>query len=202
LPIYLEDKRLVKRLLAGDEQAFNRFFDENFSRLYRFVLVRVSGEREAAAEITQAALSRALAKISRYRGEAALFTWLCAIARNELADWARRHARYRDHIVLAEDHPEIRAAVDSIMAPVTDGPGRQYQKHELSRLIQVALDHLPPHYGDALEWKYIQGYSVKEIAARLQISPEAAQSLLARAKQAFRDVYGTLVRPLMEEATR
>ena len=201
MPIYLEDKRLVKRLLAGDEKAFGRFFDDNFPRLYRFVLLRVSGEREAAAEITQAALSRALAKIARYRGEAALFTWLCAIARNELADWSRRHARYREHIVLAEDFPEIRAAVESNGAPDTDEPGKRYQKHELSRLIQVALDHLPPRYGDVLEWKYIQGLSVKEIAVRLEISPEAAQSLLARARRSFKDVYGTLVRPLMEEAT-
>ena len=135
MPIYLEDKRLVKRLLAGDEQAFRRFFDDNFSRLYRFVLVRVSGEAEAAAEITQAALSRALTKLSHYRAEAALFTWLCAIARNELVDWSRRHSRYREHIVLAEDFPEIRAAVETIGAPEKDEPGRRYQKHELSRLI-------------------------------------------------------------------
>lgn len=201
MPIYLEDKRLVKRLIAGEEAAFSRFFNENFRRLYRFVLVRVSGEREAAAEITQAALSRALSNIRRYRGEAALFTWLCAIARNELADWVKRHSRYREHIVLAEDFPEIRAAVDSFGAPGSEEPGRRYQKQELSRLIQVALDHLPPRYGDALEWKYIQGFSVKEIAARLEVSPEAAQSLLARARRAFKDVYGTLVRPLMEEAT-
>lgn len=202
MPTYLEDKRLVKSLLAGDERAFSRFFDENFARLYRFVLVRVSGERNAAAEITQAALSRALVKIDRYRAESALFTWLCAIARNELADWVKRQSRYRENIVLTEDFPEVRAAVDSLLAPAPDEPGRQYQKYELSRIIQVALDHLPTRYGDALEWKYIQGHSVKEIAVRLEMSPEAAQSLLARAKRAFREVYGDLARPLMEEATR
>ena len=36
MAIYLEDKKLVKRLLAGDERAFKQFFDENFPRLYRF----------------------------------------------------------------------------------------------------------------------------------------------------------------------
>ena len=50
MPIYLEDKRLVKRLLAGNEQAFNCFFEENFSRIYRFVMARVSNDREAALE--------------------------------------------------------------------------------------------------------------------------------------------------------
>lgn len=201
MPINLEDKKLARRLLAGREQAFNQFFDENFARLYRFILPRVSHEEEAAQEIVQAAMARALRRISTYRGEAALFTWLCAIARNEMLDWMRRQSRYRERIVLTEDEPALRAAVDSLLAPGSQQPGMVYQQHELSRLIQVALDLLPPKYGDALEWKYIEGQSVREIAARLQLSPEAAQSLLARARRAFHDVYGSLARPLIEETS-
>ena len=201
MPTYLEDRRLVKRLLAGEEQAFRQFFDENFSRLYRFALARTSHDEDASREIVQAALSRALRKAHSYRGESALFTWLCAICRNELVDWMRRNARYHEHIVLTEDYPEVLAAVDSFLAPDSDDPGKHYQKHEASRLIQVALDKLPPRYGNALEWKYIEGYSVKEIAIKLDVSPEAAQSLLARAKKAFQEMYSTLARPVFNEAT-
>jgi RNA polymerase sigma-70 factor (ECF subfamily) len=200
MPIYLEDKKLAKRLLSGKEQAFSQFFDENFARLYRFVLVRISNDDEAAKEIVQSALSSALRKIHTYRGESALFTWLCVIARNELVDWLRRNTRYRDHIVLTEDFPEIRATVDSILAPPAEDPGQHYQKYEVTRLIQVALDSLPPKYGDALEWKYIQGYSVKEIATKMDLSPDAVQSLLARAKRAFQEIYSTLTRPVINEA--
>ena len=60
------------------------------------------------------------------------------------------------------------------------------------RLIQVALDALPPRYGDVLEWKYIEGYSIKEISKRMNIGTEATQSLLARARRAFADVYSSL----------
>lgn len=201
MPTYLDDKRLVKRLLKGDEQAFKQFFDENFARLYRFILTRTSHNEEASKEICQAALSRALRKIHSYRGESALFTWLCTIARNETVDWLRRNARYQEHIVLTEDSSEIRAAVDSFLAPSVDDPNRNYQKLELSRMVQVALDHLPPRYGDVLEWKYIQGYSVKEIALKLNLSTDAAQSLIARAKRAFHEIYSTLVSPLVNEAT-
>ena len=200
MAIYLDDRKLVKRLLAGDEQAFSQFFDENFSRLYRFALARLSRDEDVAGEIVQAALSRALRKAHTYRGESALFTWLCVICRNEIVDWMRRNARYNQHIVLTEDHPEIQAAVDSFLAPETDDPGRHYQKYEASRLIQVALDRLPPKYGDVLEWKYIEGYSVKEIALKMDLSPEAAQSLLARAKTAFKEIYSTLARPVILEA--
>ena len=199
MPIYLEDKILVKRLLSGDERAFSQFFDDNFSRLYRFALTRVSNDPHNAREIVQSVLTKSLQKINTYRGESALFTWLCVICRNEIVDWARKNQSYRENIVLTEDLPEIRAVMESLVAPAGTDPTKQYEKHELCRLIQVALDTLPPKYGDALEWKYIEGHSVKEIAERMNLSPQAAQSLLARAKNSFREIYSTLTGSLVSE---
>lgn len=192
VPLYLADKSLVKQLLAGDERAFERFFDENFARLYRFALVRLSDDPDAAREVAQITLSRAVRKLASYRAESALFTWLCAICRNETSDWLASQGRYREHIVLVEDFPEVQAAVDSLQVPEQMNPEYQYRRVELLRLIQVALDKLPPSYGDVLEWKYIEGYSIKEISAQLNIGDEATQSLLARAKRAFADVYSAL----------
>ena len=130
--------------------------------------------------------------MSKYRGEAAMFTWLCAICRNELSDWFTRENRYRERIVLVEDLPEVAAAIDSVYAPASENPEQLYQREEAVRLIQVALDRLPANYGNVLEWKYVEGHSVREIAARLDVGTEAAQSLLARARRAFADVYRTL----------
>lgn len=192
MPVYLDDKRLVKQLLAGDQRAFDRFFADNFARLYRFASVRLNDDPEGAREVVQIALTRAVRKMHTYRAESALFTWLCAICRNEISDWLRHQSRYRDHIVLVEDFPDVQAAVDSFQAPHTDSPERHYQRVEALRLIQVALDRLPANYGNVLEWKYVEGHSVKEIAVRLQIGTEATQSLLARAKRAFADVYSSL----------
>ena len=73
MPIYFEDKKLVKRLLAGDERAFSQFFEENFSRLYRFALARMSNDPETTKEVVQTAMTKALRKMDSYRGEAALF---------------------------------------------------------------------------------------------------------------------------------
>jgi len=199
--IYLDDKRLVKQLLANDEQAFDRFFSDNFARLYRFALTRLPDDPDGTREVVQIALTKAIAKLHTYRGESALFTWLCAITRNEMSDWLARHSRYRQHIVLTEDFPEIQAAVDSFQAPQSDNPEHQYQRAELVRLIQVALDRLPPKYGNVLEWKYIEGYSVNEIAVKLELGNEATQSLLARAKRAFSDVYCSLSGPARSAMT-
>jgi RNA polymerase sigma-70 factor (ECF subfamily) len=201
MPIYLEDKQLTRRLLAGDERAFSQFFDDNFSRLYRFALARLSGDEEAARDITQSTLSRAVRKIHLYRGEAALFTWICVICRHEISDWWKKQSHYREHVVLTEDYPDIRAVIEALDTPLESNPQKIYQHHEAARLIQVALDRLPRKYGDALEWKYIEGHSVKEIAKRLNLSPVAAQSMLARAKRSFQDIYSTLAQAAFNENT-
>ncbi len=200
MPVYLDDKRLVKTLLSGDERAFDRFFEDNFSRLYRFALVRLSDDPDAAREIAQIVLTRAMQKLHTYRAESALFTWLCAICRNEVSDWLSKQGRYRQHIVLTEDFPEVQAAVDSFQTPFDENPEANYQRLEKLRLIQVALDRLPPKYGDVLEWKYVEGHSVKEISDRLNMGHEATQSLIARAKRAFADVYTTLADAMNDNA--
>ncbi len=200
MAIYLDDKRLVKQLLAHDEQAFDLFFNDNFARLYRFALTRLADDPEGAREVVQITLTRAIQKLHTYRGEAALFTWLCAICRNETSDWLAKQGRYREHIVLTEDIPEVMAAVDSYQAPQEEGPERHAERVEGLRLIQVALDRLPAKYGNVLEWKYIEGYSLKEISDKLQLGHEATQSLLARAKRAFGDVYSSLTGPLSSKS--
>jgi len=196
MAVWLEDKKLVKQLLAGNEQAFDQFFDENFARLYRFALTRLADDPDAAKEVAQITLSKAVRKLHTYKAEAALFTWLCSICRNETSDWLARQGRYREHIVLAEDFPEVRAAVESFQAPEQMSPDRHYKRVEMLRLIQTALDSLPARYGDVLEWKYIEGHSIKEISERMDIGTEATQSLLARAKRAFADVYRSLIEGL------
>lgn len=190
-PVSMHDRRLVRRLLRGDRRAFQQFFDEHFPRLYRFALARVRNDERAAEDIVSRTLDRALDRIHGYRGEAALFTWLCAICRNEIVNRARRNQRWDQHITLTEDHPAIRAAVESLAVPIPDLPAARAEREELGRRVGAVLDLLPTHYGDALEWKYVQGYSVAEIADRLGLTRTAAQSLLARARTAFADAYGS-----------
>jgi len=188
----LEDRRLVKRMLAHDKSAFDAFFNGYFPRLYRFARTRLGNDPNTTKEIVHVTLSKAIRKLSSYRGEAALFTWLCTICRNEINDHITRVARERERVVLTEDLPDVRAAVDALTAPLADDPENQYSRLETTRLIQVALDRLPLRYGDALEWKYVYGFSVDEIAVKLGVGVEAAQSVLARAKRAFQEVYGAL----------
>jgi RNA polymerase sigma-70 factor, ECF subfamily len=182
-----EEQQLIQRMLAGEERAFNAFFESFFSRLYRFALPRLAGDVEAAREVVQATLGKAMRKLDSYRGESALFTWLCQICRHEVVDHLRSHQRHRDNVVLIDDRPDLRAAIEYIEAPEEFDLVKAHGRAEVGRLVQSVLDRLPARYGDALEWKYVEGCSVEEIGARLGIGATAAQSLLARARIAFRE---------------
>jgi RNA polymerase sigma-70 factor, ECF subfamily len=174
-------------MLAGEERAFDAFFESHFPRLYRFALPRLNGDVEVTREVVQATLTKAMRKLAEYRGEAALFTWLCQICRREVVDRLRRERRHSEHLVLIDDRPDLRAAIDALEAPDEYDLFKQHGRVEVGRLVQSVLDRLPSRYGDALEWKYVEGHSVEEIGTRLGIGLIAAQSLLARARTAFRD---------------
>ena len=185
-PAETSDPQLIRRMLAGEERAFEEFFNAYFPRVYRFALPRLNGDTDATREVVQVALGKAIRKLGGFRGESGLFTWICQICRNEIVDRIRAERRMR-HVVLIDDQPELRAAVESIEAPEEFDLVRSYGRAEAARLVRVVLDRLPASYGDALEWKYIEGETVEAIGDRLGIGTTAAQSLLARARRAFRE---------------
>jgi RNA polymerase sigma-70 factor (ECF subfamily) len=197
-----EDRRLVDRMLAGEQRAFDDFFERFFDRLYRFALIRVNQDPDTAEDVVQQTLCRAMQRIGLYRGEAALFTWLCQICRNMIADTFRATDHTKGVSVPFEESDEIRAALESLAACSSDDPQQNLLVAQIDRLVHVVLDHLPSRYGDVLELKYIRGLSVKEIATTMQIGPKAVESLLARAREAFRDGFATVSQgELLDELT-
>jgi RNA polymerase sigma-70 factor (ECF subfamily) len=183
----LGDRELIAAMLAGDEAAFRSFFTRYSPRLYRFALPRRGSNVEAAKDVVQATLARAMRNLAGYRGEAALFSWLCQICRRQIVDYLRANRRHAENVVLIDDSPQLRAALESVEGPDADEPLQGCGGAEKRRLVQSVLDRLPGRYGDVLEWKYIEGRSVEEIGELLGIGRIAAQSVLARARAAFRE---------------
>jgi RNA polymerase sigma-70 factor (ECF subfamily) len=196
-----DERDLVAAMLSGDERAFTTFFDTYFPRVYRFALPRLDRNPDVTKDVVQATLIKAMRAIESWRGEAALFTWLCQICRRQIADHVRSQRRHATRVVLIDDSDEVRAALESIEAPDRDDPFRGADRAELGRLVHAVLDRLPNRYGEALEWKYVEGHTVEEIGDRLGIGHVAAQSLLARARVAFREgleaVFGASARDVL-----
>ena len=176
-------------MLEGDQRAFDDFTDTMIPRLYRFALRRLDGNTDLTRDIVQTTLCKVIAKLDTYRADATFFTWLCSCCRNEIAMHFRRAGSRPEEVELEDAGNELHR--DGRAADLESQEARLMQKESAS-LVHEALDHLPDRYADALQYKYLEGLSVKQIAWRLHLGDKAAESLLTRAREAFRKTYSNL----------
>jgi len=184
--VVYDNQETVRRLLDGDEKAFRELFDSYFPKLYRYALARLDGQHDEAVEVVQETFCKAFERLGSFRGEGSLYGWMCRILRNTIMDLYRRRGRELPRVTLLEDKDGVRQILDTLAASELEEPETLAARSDVVRLIQATMDRLPGHYGDVLEWKYVDGLSVKAIAKRLDVGPKAAESLLTRARAAFR----------------
>ena len=197
--MYEADRELVSRMLAGDQRAFDAFFGANAQRLAAFAARRSALDPASLEDVVQNALIKAVRNLAAYRGEASLLTWLSEICRNELANVSRKVARRPAHVSLFES-AATQEAVMQLRAPEHLEPAAELDT-ELRRVaVMRVLEALPQRYAQALEAKYGDGLAVEDIARMLGMSPVAAQSLLARARAAFREHWRASARAAREDA--
>ena len=185
-----EERALLDRMQAGEESAFDVFAESYIPALYRFALRRLAGDRELVRDVVQSTVCRVIEKLGSFRAEAPLFTWLCAVCKNEIAAHYRRLERRPREVGLEEEHERA----DGTSALSSPAPGAEERLDLLERRerVHLALDRVPAAYARAVEWRYLEGVPVTEIARRLGTSYKAAESLLSRARNAFRLSYESL----------
>ena len=186
------DQELVGRLTRGERAAFDEFFNEYYPKLYRFVKRRMPQDAAGCEDVAQATLCRAIESLHGYRGEAALMTWLCTLCRRELSARWRENQAWASVAALAEDDPQIRAGLESLLASEQSDPLLATNREQVRESIRTALDYLPAPYADVLECKYLRDMSIGEIARQLGRTPKATESLLSRAREAFREAFALL----------
>lgn len=192
-PLHPQDHDLARRLLDGDDEACRELFDRQVPRLYRIVLGRLGGDEDAAEEIVQGTLVHALDRLASYRGEASLLTWLTTLALRRVASLERHPERRRVRVSISAEEGIV-AVLDAL--ETAERPEERALRHEVGRLVWATLDRLPPHYADVLRWKYVEDLSMAEIGDRLETGTVAVQSLLGRARKAFRDGFTTVAAAL------
>lgn len=181
----------MRRMLGGDRAAFDDFAERYFTGVYRFALSRVGGDQDLALEMAQTTVCKAIEKLDSYRGESPLLGWLCACCRNEIGMLWRKKQRRPIEVEIDDeihDYPIGRQGSDLV------GAEQSLIRQQDATLVHATLDGLPDHYARALEWKYHDRLPVKTIAQRLGTSAKAAESLLTRARLAFRRLHAELVR--------
>jgi RNA polymerase sigma-70 factor (ECF subfamily) len=197
------DSSWRKRALAGDAGAIRHLADSALAPLYQFCLYRVGRDRHICEEVVQETLCQAIRELRNYdpgRSNNSIFGWLTGLARNHIqrvlgrdkqavsleAMWAR----------MDRELMEVYARLDSQVFEED-----LLEREETREMVNVTMSQLPQHYQAALEAKYVQGRSVREIAAASAMSEKAAESMLTRAREAFRETFLALARNLNVEVT-
>jgi RNA polymerase sigma-70 factor (ECF subfamily) len=163
--------------LANDD-AFESWYLRTVPRVYSYLLGRCGNDPTLAEELTQQTFIAAVAQRSRYDGRADSVTWLCGIARHKLADHFRAQER--------DERRRMRLEVRQI--PMVHGAGGTSASDE--RLaIADAFRSLPAAQRAVLTFVVLDDLPVAEVASLLGRSAGATQSLLHRARDAFRQAY-------------
>jgi RNA polymerase sigma-70 factor (ECF subfamily) len=195
-PIF--DASWQRDALGGQAQAIRRLAEAALKPLYRFCLYRVGGNHHLCEEVVQEALLGAIRRLDRYdpdRSGGDIFPWLTGLARNEIR---RALGREKSAADLETFWRRMDRQLLSLYAMLETEPFGQdlLARSETRQMVNATMAQLPPHYGAALEAKYVLGHTVNQIATSLGTSSKAAESILSRARAAFRETFLALTRAL------
>ena len=183
---------------SGDREAIARFYDTHVDGLYTFIYYRVGRDTALAEDVVQETFAIALSRRADYDpARGSISTWLTVLSRNVIRDHLRAHRR-SDELATAWDRIDATLAQTFAAMAERPLPGEVLERAETRDLVHMAVAHLPEQYKTALTRKYVDGESLETLARELGISVDAAKSLLARARRAFRDTFATLSANLSE----
>jgi RNA polymerase sigma-70 factor, ECF subfamily len=196
------DSEWRRRALAGDGAAVAALAEVMLRPLYSFCLYRLARNRHLCEEVVQETLVQAIRELDKYqpaRAENSIFPWLRGLARNHIHRVLKRE---QGGISLEALWERMDRELMDVFARLDAQPFNDelLQRQETREMVSMTMSQLPPHYREALEAKYLQGRSVRDIASAGRISEKAAESLLTRAREAFRATFTALARNLNAES--
>lgn len=194
----LSESDLVRAAQARQPDAIRTIVKRYNQRLYRLARAIVRNDAEAE-DVLQEAYLRAFAAIGDFRGEATLATWLSRITINEALGrlrWRRRRASV--NVELAE--PEQAQIIPFPHAGTADDPERSMAQRQILQIVERASDKLPEVYRLVFVARVVEGLSVEETAAALDLQPATVKTRLHRARTLVRQDLETQIGPLLLEA--
>lgn len=175
----LDDAVLIERVVGGDHEAFTALMRRHQDRVFS-VSLRMMGNRAAALDATQETFLTLYRKANQYRAGAAVGTWLYRIAINTCYDLLRRERRRP-----SEPIPDYLDPAD----PTASDP---FTSVELAAPIAAALGNLSADFRAVVILSDIEGYSLPDIAASLDLPIGTVKSRLFRARKQLAAELGNL----------
>jgi RNA polymerase sigma-70 factor, ECF subfamily len=187
-----DDGELVRRILMGELELFELLMRRSNPRLFR-VARAIVGDDDEAEDVLQQTYLNAFAQLRSFEGRARLSTWLTRIAANE----ALARVRQRRRLVATEDEEEIMWHQEPERS--RPSPEADAASGELKRILEQALDELPPNHRAILVLRDVEELSTLEAATCLGITEESAKVRLHRARAQLRERLSTRIDSVTKE---
>jgi RNA polymerase sigma-70 factor (ECF subfamily) len=183
------DVRLMLQVRDDNAAAFEELVLRYQSRLVT-ILEHLVGRREQAEDLAQDVFLRLYRARKSYVPSAKFATWLFTIANNVAANALRSQSRRREVTLQLRDSGPLGARPLDAMIQASSGqmPARQLDKAEIRDIVRMALESLNERQRLAVLLSKFEGMSYADIAAAMELSPQAIKSLLSRARCQLREV--------------
>ncbi len=159
---------------------FRTQYEECSDNIYSF-LIRMTGDRDDAADILQEAVFRAYKSRNRFREDSSFSTWLYRIAINV---WKNQRKKAARNLSLNEEHSGL-AETETTQTPERIVSGKQ-----MAMNLSEALNMLDEKYRAPFLLRHVDGFSYRDIAETMEIDENAARVRVHRARNALRDAIG------------
>jgi RNA polymerase sigma-70 factor, ECF subfamily len=169
----VEERELISRVLAGDPSAERALYDAHVDRVFRLAY-RMAGDMDRAQDYTQETFIRAFSRLSGFRGDSALSTWLGSIAISVTLNGLRKTKRRN----------ERETGFDGI-TPMGHTP--READPDLKTRLNRAIEDLPEGYRAVFVMHDVEGYTHEEIASSLGVHPGTSKAQLFRARARLRE---------------
>lgn len=178
---HLPDAGWMRALKRREAWAWERLKREALDRVFGYLSLRVP-RREDAEDLTAETFAAAYSAIGAFRGDASVTTWLIAIARRKLLDYARRRRRHPE--ILEAEMPLSEEDGNSAFLRIRcdETPETALEQRETILRVRRLVLALPEAQREAHWLRVFDQLSIEETAVVLGRSPSAVKALLHRAK--------------------
>jgi RNA polymerase sigma-70 factor (ECF subfamily) len=183
------DVRLMLEVRDDNAAAFEELVLRYQDRLLT-ILKHLLGSAEHAEDLAQDVFLRVYRSRKSYVPSAKFATWFFTIANNVVLNAMRSRSRRHEHTIASHESGPLGARPLDVLVAVSSSqmPTRQLDKAEARDIVRMALDSLPERQRLAVLLCKFEGLSYADIAAALELSPQAVKSLLSRARVNLREI--------------
>ncbi|HUQ20659.1 MAG TPA: sigma-70 family RNA polymerase sigma factor [Gemmatimonadaceae bacterium] len=170
----MDERELVARVRDGDSRAQRELYDHHVDRVYRLAY-RLAGEEELARDFTQLTFIRAFERITEFRHDSSLSTWLHAIGVSVALNGLRTVKKNRQRNVPLEEATSVRSSTAAA-------------EPDLKARLAAAVDSLSEKYRTVFLMHDVEGYTHDEIGAALGIPAGTSKTRLFQGRAKLREL--------------